>query len=320
MTTEARPIIQDGRTSKIRDVFWPKVDTRPGHGPNGDCWIWTGYADPSGYGSLAGGALFPGRHSPVKAHQASWVLHNGPIPKGLYVCHKCDNPPCVRPDHLFVGTQKQNIRDAMRKGRMPTKEYKEKTGHWRVTLTPTQGQFVRNARKNAGLNIYVIESLIGIDFTAVHRFELGQRGITIEQLHCLCGVIGLDYDSLNIEQTQMTFWKWALGHPSEKARGGKRPARPTVFSRQPGQPQRPHVFWSRLPEPDLSFYRADLIREALQRKGIPMRKMAEQSGISRPTLMKILNGEDAHSASLRNICIYAGLAAADLFNTKAVAA
>jgi len=52
-----------------------------------------------------------------KAHQIAWVSANGPIPDGLNVLHRCDNPPCCRPEHLFLGTQKDNVRDCMAKGR-----------------------------------------------------------------------------------------------------------------------------------------------------------------------------------------------------------
>jgi hypothetical protein len=77
------------------------------------CWEWVGTLKPNGYGlfSFHGG----GR---ANAHRYSWVLHFGPIPDGLYVCHRCDNPSCVRPEHLFLGTARDNMQDASRKGRI----------------------------------------------------------------------------------------------------------------------------------------------------------------------------------------------------------
>ena len=80
------------------------------------CWIWTGSKNSSGpYGY---GELYV-RGKKVKAHRFSWEIHNGPIPSGLYACHHCDNPPCVRPDHLFIGTQRDNALDCERKNRFP---------------------------------------------------------------------------------------------------------------------------------------------------------------------------------------------------------
>jgi hypothetical protein len=77
------------------------------------CWEWTGSLNRDGYGQLKVAG------KPVKASRLSWELHFGPIPPGLFVCHHCDNPRCVRPDHLFLGTALHNNRDAIRKGRRP---------------------------------------------------------------------------------------------------------------------------------------------------------------------------------------------------------
>lgn len=75
------------------------------------CWEWTAGKIPFGYGRLnLNGTRFV-------AHRCSWVIHFGDIPKGMCVLHTCDNPACVRPDHLFLGTYSDNTRDAMRKGR-----------------------------------------------------------------------------------------------------------------------------------------------------------------------------------------------------------
>lgn len=75
------------------------------------CWIWIKYCMPYGHGQLRiGGKTY-------LAHRVSYELFRGPIPEGLCVCHKCDVPQCVNPDHLFLGTQQENIMDRVKKGR-----------------------------------------------------------------------------------------------------------------------------------------------------------------------------------------------------------
>jgi HNH endonuclease len=76
-----------------------------------NCWFWIGAATSLQYGVIK---LPHGRT--VTAHAASWIIHNGPIPEGIFVLHHCDTRQCVRPDHLFLGTQKDNQQDAAAKG------------------------------------------------------------------------------------------------------------------------------------------------------------------------------------------------------------
>ncbi len=91
----------------LAERFWEKVVRTD------DCWVWTGATTPeSGYGIIS----VEGRTT--KAHRVSYEMNVGPIPEGMFVCHHCDNPPCVRPDHLFVGTQADNLADGRAKGRI----------------------------------------------------------------------------------------------------------------------------------------------------------------------------------------------------------
>lgn len=101
-----------GRPGKITtgQDFWARVDQSGG--PNA-CWPWMGYRTPRGYGRL-----YCGSRTPVYAHRVACALAHGPIPPGMDACHKCDNPPCCNPAHLFPGTQDDNIQDAKRKGRL----------------------------------------------------------------------------------------------------------------------------------------------------------------------------------------------------------
>lgn len=97
------------RRVPLGDRVWSRV-VKTGAG----CWEWAGNRSALGYG------IVTVQHSTrLRAHRVAWELANGPIPDGVAVCHRCDNPPCINPDHLFLGTHADNMRDMVGKARQP---------------------------------------------------------------------------------------------------------------------------------------------------------------------------------------------------------
>jgi len=117
--------------------FWSYVDKSGG--PDA-CWIWTGPVFQQGYGS------FYWQRTSQKAHRVVYELEVGRIPKGMLVCHHCDNRLCVRPDHLFLGTHKDNAQDASSKGRLATGDAVAHKGeaHHAAKLTKEDVREIRN--------------------------------------------------------------------------------------------------------------------------------------------------------------------------------
>src|SRR5271157_2661157 len=131
--------------------FWDKVEKGPG------CWIWKNCKTGAGYGQI----YLNGRIE--YSHRLAWILCVGPIPNGLFVLHSCDNPPCCRPDHLFLGTPKDNSVDAAQKGRLVCPVGAE---HVNAKLTDDQ---VRQARERAafGESQRAIARSYGVDHTVI---------------------------------------------------------------------------------------------------------------------------------------------------------
>ena len=152
--------------------FWSKVKKTP------SCWEWIGSKDKNGYGSFR----FKG-HSRL-AHRVSWLLNGGLIPHGLFLCHKCDNPSCVRPTHLFLGNQSDNMGDAKRKGRMPSGEKSSMRLHpdriargtrrWNAKLTDKIVLEIRGAAA-AGWSFKTLATKFHVDRSQISRIAAGKR-------------------------------------------------------------------------------------------------------------------------------------------------
>lgn len=106
----AKPDIMRGRLGRTRERREQELWARIRKHPNG-CWLIEPPRNAYGYGIVR--VLCKA----IPAHRFMWELHHGPIPEGMCVCHKCDTPPCVNPDHLFLGTHQENMQDAAAKGR-----------------------------------------------------------------------------------------------------------------------------------------------------------------------------------------------------------
>ena len=142
---------------KELERFWKKVDIAG----LDDCWEWTATKDSDGYGRFR----LRGKRTP--AHRFAWRIARGmeTVPEGLCVCHQCDNPGCVNPAHLFLGTQKENIQDSARKGRMAHGRYPgEKNGQHKLK----EGD-VRDIRSRYadGVSQYILAREYGVGRTTV---------------------------------------------------------------------------------------------------------------------------------------------------------
>lgn len=154
------------RDEKVR--FWAKVNK---DGPTvrpelGACWEWTGATTSAGYGVH----WQRGKNAP--AHRASWEFANGQIPTGKEVCHRCDNPPCVNPDHLFLGTHAENMLDCVAKGRGAHGDSRG-DGNGRAKLTEEQVREMRSL--GTTMRVAELTERYGVSDSQVRAILRGER-------------------------------------------------------------------------------------------------------------------------------------------------
>lgn len=146
----------------LEQRFWNKVNKQ------GNCWIWTGAKQPTGYGYIGAGGRNCGR---VMAHRWSYEQAKGPIPNSMYVLHSCDNPSCVNPAHLRVGTPLDNTNDAIARGRLVNPPVMSGEANMKAKLTLDQ---VKIIRASPHIKASVFARAFGISHSSVSRVKLGK--------------------------------------------------------------------------------------------------------------------------------------------------
>lgn len=145
--------------------FWAKVDRSA---PDG-CWNWIASRNKKGYGHFC----FDNRV--YQAHRFCYAMHYGSIPDGMYICHHCDNPSCVRPEHLFLGTHEDNTKDMIEKGRhlSPSRPKGELNGF--SSLTDTQVMEIRHRYAQGGITQATLGNEYGVCQTTISAIVRRKR-------------------------------------------------------------------------------------------------------------------------------------------------
>jgi len=158
----SRACASAGRKDATHARFWSRVDRS---GPVvsaalGQCWTWTGQLRANGYGRASYYGHCTG------AHRVAWQLTHGPLMSSdVVVCHRCDNPSCVRPDHLFIGSSGDNVRDMVAKGRARVPHGEDSP---KAKLTVAEVRSIRS-RLSAGASRAALAGQHGVTITTIHR-------------------------------------------------------------------------------------------------------------------------------------------------------
>lgn len=157
--------------------FWSKVNKTD------SCWLWTGERTKFGHGRFLYNSVR------VNAHRFAYETFVGPIPDGLLVCHKCDVPNCVNPDHLFVGTQKDNIQDCVKKGRWTQAKLKAQHPEWCArgeqagnSTLKTEQALTALSMLRCGMTLKVVGEIFGITQATASQIRGGKTWRHIQGL------------------------------------------------------------------------------------------------------------------------------------------
>lgn len=179
-----------GRPKMTPDEFWKKVNkngpipdqSKPEYVGLGECWEWIGCRNKTNYGATSFNWKF------IHSHRLAWIFTNGDIPEGLGVFHKCDNPPCCNPSHLFIGIEEDNSKDRDKKGRTSCGEKHSEAvlpnrprgeGHYSAKLEAADVLEMRRMYAETKIPLAEIASQFGVGYGTA---EKAIRGATWKHL------------------------------------------------------------------------------------------------------------------------------------------
>lgn len=146
--------------TKLKERFFNFIER------DGDCWIWIGHVTQNGYGQIKY------KSKALAAHRLSYEIHKGPISEGMYICHSCDNPRCVNPEHLWEGTHTDNMRDMYAKGRQRFNPVKGQDNR-ASKLTEAQVVYIKQQLK-LGVKQRTLAIQFNVSDAAIHYIKTGE--------------------------------------------------------------------------------------------------------------------------------------------------
>jgi hypothetical protein len=153
----------------LEERFWRKVTKTD------SCWVWSASRNGKGYGQINR------NKKPVLAHRLSWELHFGKIPEDRSVLHRCDNPACVRPDHLFLGTQADNIADMVKKGRVAAGTRLPHTKLTDAQVLEIRQAYRGNVKYTNGPSLKELAKKYGVGSVEIHNIVKRKRRTGVEE-------------------------------------------------------------------------------------------------------------------------------------------
>jgi hypothetical protein len=157
---------------QVAEHYWDRILDKLRPTPKG-CLEWEASCTKTGYGVIGIGGR---KGTTMYVHRLVFELFNGIIPAGMYVCHRCDNPKCARPEHLFLGTQHDNMRDCKSKGRAKWSVL-HGISHPNSRLTEKDVLFIRHS----GYTLQELADLLKVSVSTVHRVRSGSSYKTVKE-------------------------------------------------------------------------------------------------------------------------------------------